>query len=233
MTNGGEADGAALAEELSNSAEQQPPNGDNSGTDDSSAVMGTIARIAAPKSRDQTTTPDDFVCAVCHELPISADDSRVTSCCHHLFCKGCIDQSIRANNACPFCRADLTNTAGRHEASGKPLDGIARRVFESVPVACSREGCIWEGCVGAYLGHAEECSVSTVSKVELGRMVRQLQADLKEKTRLYEGALDDMNGMVNHLQDELKEKIATKNYHMTRYNASRRKWMNSWTRRLT
>ena len=66
------------------------------------------------------------------------------------------------------------------------LDGLSRRVFESIPVTCPIEGCNWKGCVGNYYRHAEECSVSDVCKLELARMVRKVQADLNEKARLFE-----------------------------------------------
>ena len=82
------------------------------------------------------------------------------------------------------------------------LDGLSRRVFESISVTCPIQGCNWKGCVGNYYRHAEECSLSDVCKLELGRMLREVQADLNEKARLFEKTKKILEETVDQLEEE-------------------------------
>lgn len=85
------------------------------------------------------------------------------------------------------------------------LDGLSRRVFESISVICPKEGCAWKGCVGNYYRHAEECSVSDVCKLELSRMLRKVQAELTEKARLFEKTKKVLEETVDELEEERRQ----------------------------
>lgn len=85
------------------------------------------------------------------------------------------------------------------------LDGLSRRVFESISVTCPREGCEWKGCVGNYYRHAEECSLSDVCKLELARMLRKVQADLKDKARLFDKTKKVLEETVDQLEEERRQ----------------------------
>ena len=93
----------------------------------------TIPRILPPKPLDPASTPKDFICAVCYELPLSASDALVTPCCQHVFCAGCIKVSLQTKRECPFDRKKLRSRELNR------LDGLSRRVFESIPVTCPIE----------------------------------------------------------------------------------------------
>ena len=168
-------------------------------TGDVTTRTPTIPRILPPKPLDPASAPKDFICAVCYELPISASDALVTPCCQHVFCAGCIKVSLQTKRECPFDRKKLRSRELNR------LDGLSRRVFESIPVTCPIEGCNWKGCVGNYYRHAEECSVSDVCKLELARMVRKVQADLNEKARLFEKTKKVLEETVDQLEEETRQ----------------------------
>jgi len=181
-----------------NNAEQSDNN--NNGT------YLKIPPLLPPNPRDAASTPRDFVCAVCFELPLSAADALVTPCCQHVFCEKCLAAAIRTSHACPLDRKPIAN---REEA--KPLDGLSKRVFESIPVVCARDGCGWEGCLGSYRPHAEDCAlkalVSDRSKLDLAQMLRKAERDLEEKTCQYERVKGYLDAMADRVAEELEEKV--------------------------
>ena len=180
-----------------NNAEQQSNN---------NGMYPKIPPLLPPNPRDAATTPQDFVCAVCFELPLSAREALLTPCCQHVFCEKCLVAAIRSSHACPLDRKPI---ASREEA--KPLDGLSKRVFESIPVVCARDGCGWEGCLGSYSAHAEDCAlkalVSDKSKLDLAQMLRRAERDLEDKTCQYERVKGYLDAMGDRIAEEIEEKV--------------------------
>ena len=84
------------------------------------------------------TTPDRYVCNICH-LP--SRDPYLTTCCGHVFCKSCLDESKKAvaeSNVCPVCREEDFMAY-----VNKQLD----REIKSLHVMCKNKerGFEWEG----------------------------------------------------------------------------------------
>lgn len=106
-------------------------------------------------------------------FPPSADEVRITPCCHHVFCADCIVKAVEDAGFCPLDRKGLNCD------DLKELDGLSKRIFESVPVVCSRDGCNWEGSLGRFWNHAEDCSyassVSAMSKVEVAKTLHEVE----------------------------------------------------------
>ena len=57
------------------------------------------------KSTDNST----LFCSICYSPLTNAKFDIATTRCNHLFCTSCIIKSMKFNNTCPLCRAELTS----------------------------------------------------------------------------------------------------------------------------
>ena len=129
-----------------------------------------------------------MMCTLCQELPL---DPVVTPC-NHMFCRDCIHEALHHRSECPNDRQRLTS------ASLKPIDGIAKRVWEQIGVMCPSSGCNWTGTVGNYRNHALRCQSSgeeggaTIAAYEQKiQDIRKLhQYEIKELESSYEAELE-------------------------------------------
>lgn len=166
-----------------------------------------IPPILAPKTRDDGVLSQDFVCAVCCELPASAQEAVVTPCCHHVFCTKCMTAAIQTAGVCPLDRKSLS-MVGR---TNRPvlIDGLPKRVFESIPVVCPRDGCSWEGLLSGYRSHAEDCavsaSVSETSKLDLAKKLQKADIQLDCARKWYRKLKGSLDGVIESLEESTKE----------------------------
>ncbi|XP_065885284.1 TNF receptor-associated factor 4-like [Dysidea avara] len=91
------------------------------------------------------TPPDRVICNICH-LP--SRDPYLTTCCGHVLCNSCLDNSKRVSVVCPVCRAEEFMAY-----INKQLD----RELKSLHVMCSNKesGCEWQGVLNDIKYHLE------------------------------------------------------------------------------
>ncbi|KAL9954835.1 hypothetical protein ACROYT_G042416 [Oculina patagonica] len=106
---------------------------------------------------------EDLTCPVCR-LPLR---SAVLTSCGHRFCKGCIDELCRRENAntrndlrasvqlrqvtCPVDRTKLLRDKDVFH------DKFTERKILSLVIKCSKEGCEWTGELNEKEEHYSEC----------------------------------------------------------------------------
>ncbi|XP_065902221.1 TNF receptor-associated factor 4-like [Dysidea avara] len=114
--------------------------------------------------------PDRLICNICH-LP--SRDPYLTTCCGHVFCKSCLDdskKSIAVSNVCPVCR---------EEEFVAYINKQADREIRSLHVMCTYQerGCEWQGelnDIGNHLGNSDGCQFEDVMcSNESGKMLQQ------------------------------------------------------------
>ena len=85
---------------------------------------------------------DDYICLICNLL---AREAHQANCCGKIFCKKCLEESMRVNHICPHCGEDLN---GKYYSDRRvTLDSNRLQVY------CKNKegGCKWKG----ELRHAE------------------------------------------------------------------------------
>ena len=89
----------------------------------------------------------EYICLIC---TLVAKEAQQASCCGKIFCKECLEKSMRANDNCPHCREDLNGRYFR--------DMRAIRSINHLKVYCENKkgGCKWKG----ELCHVESYQVS-------------------------------------------------------------------------
>ena len=89
----------------------------------------------------------EYICLIC---TLVAREAQQASCCGKIFCKECLEKSMRANDNCPHCREDLNGRYFR--------DMRAIRSINHLKVYCENKkgGCKWKG----ELRHVESHQVS-------------------------------------------------------------------------
>ncbi|XP_065901691.1 TNF receptor-associated factor 4-like [Dysidea avara] len=116
------------------------------------------------------TPPDRLVCNICH-LP--SRDPYLTTCCGHVFCKSCLDDSEKAfslGKVCPVCR---------EEEFVAYVNKQADREIRSLHVMCTNKerGCEWQGelnDINNHLGNSDGCQFEDVKcSNECGEMVQR------------------------------------------------------------
>ena len=90
--------------------------------------------------------PDRLQCNICH-LP--SRDPYLSVCCGHLFCKSCVEYSIKVSgitNVCPVCRSD--------EFMAFPNKAVDREI-NFLRVYCNNMtiGCEWQGELNSLKNH--------------------------------------------------------------------------------
>ena len=91
---------------------------------------------------------DEYTCLIC---TLVVRNAQQASCCGKLFCRQCLENSVRVNDNCPNCREDL---------NGKYFpDRRAIRVINQLKVYCKNKdkGCTWEGEVRHAKNHCDRC----------------------------------------------------------------------------
>ena len=96
----------------------------------------------------------DLLCKICR-LP--SRNPHLSSCCGHIFCKGCIENEKAKNivDACPVC-----SDAEFPVVQNKQID----RAVRTLHVYCSneKEGCQWQGEVDNIVAHLGHCQYESV-----------------------------------------------------------------------
>lgn len=97
-------------------------------------------------------------CAICLSLfndPVHlVNKTRLKKHCGHVFCRGCITQSLNVDKRCPTCR---------QETQIQQIDEIpsVSRDIAGLRVKCDNAGCSWTGEIGLdyknYLTHFNSC----------------------------------------------------------------------------
>ncbi|XP_065901773.1 TNF receptor-associated factor 4-like [Dysidea avara] len=114
--------------------------------------------------------PDRLVCNICR-LP--SRDPYLTTCCGHVFCKSCLDDSKKiaaASNICPVCRVKEFVTY---------INKQADREIRSLYVMCPNKesGCEWQGelnDINNHLGNSDGCQFENVKcSNECGKMLQR------------------------------------------------------------
>ena len=97
--------------------------------------------------------PKELICAICLSIPL---DPRILSGCSHVFCKGCIHNSLSYHRSCPTCRC---NCNWGQVLLLKEDSGIAHRIWSNIPVKCEHHGngCEWTGAISDYKSHEKSC----------------------------------------------------------------------------
>ena len=133
-------------------------------------AIATPNRTGGYEYKFVDTTPDRYVCNICH-LP--SRDPYLTTCCGHVFCKSCLDNIKKAatvTNACPICRDEEFVTF-----PNKQLD----REVKSLHVMCTNKdrGCDWHGelnDIKNHLGNSDGCQFEDVKcSNECGKMLQR------------------------------------------------------------
>jgi hypothetical protein len=84
---------------------------------------------------------ESLFCTICSNLP---NRSKKLPCCVAAICSLCAKKWLRFNSSCPFCRADIDQSAIAH---GLPDNDAHEQVLREMLVVCpcSRIGCEWIG----------------------------------------------------------------------------------------
>ena len=114
--------------------------------------------------------PDRLFCNICH-LP--SRDPYLTTCCGHVFCKSCLDDSKKVtavSNVCPVCR---------EEEFVAYINKQADREIRNLHVMCTNKerGCEWQGelnDINNHLGNSDGCQFEDVKcSNECGKMLQR------------------------------------------------------------
>ncbi|XP_065903398.1 TNF receptor-associated factor 4-like isoform X2 [Dysidea avara] len=133
-------------------------------------AIATPSEIGGYEYKFVDTTPDRYICIICH-LP--SQDPYLSVCCGHVFCKSCLDNAKKATtftNACPVCRDEEFVTF-----PNKQLD----REIRSLHVMCTNKerGCEWQGelnDINNHLGNSAGCQFENVKcSNECGKMLQR------------------------------------------------------------
>ena len=91
---------------------------------------------------------DEYTCLICF---LVAREAQQASCCGKIFCKQCLEKSLRLNESCPNCREDLNNKYF--------TDRRAIRDINQLKVYCKneKEGCMWKGELHHAATHHGSC----------------------------------------------------------------------------
>jgi len=138
------------------------------------------------------SSAEEFICPLCCEIPM---DPVVTPC-QHVFCRSCIHRALEIRRECPNDRQPLRRRDLR------PVSGIAKRVWERIPVNCPSSDCEWTGTVGNFAAHFHRCRESGVSS----ETVQRYEDMLKEKDRL----IDEKKGKLREQEAEIQRLSAQK-----------------------
>ena len=148
--------------------------------------------IIPPLPISPNDVPNDFICSVCHELPLAP----VLTPCEHCFCRTCIDESLVHRSECPIDRSAL------EQGDINPLCGMLRRVYDQIAVKCPNEGCSWDGMIGSYAAHAGRCP-HRFGADYLGSEAAAEIEDLKQENERLKRKMIESEGEVSNLQNEL------------------------------
>lgn len=127
-----------------------------------------------------------FECPVCLQV---IEDPILTPCDHH-FCRNCF-QSDR----CYVCRT--------HVKEIKPLNRISRKIYESLRLKCSFEGCNQEITLVNMKTHESSCPLQEVKKLrnEVVRLTNEV-TNLKKLCADNERAIAQSNEKITELQSK-------------------------------
>lgn len=153
-------------------------------------------RAAPPIPQNSESVPHDFVCSVCHEL----STEPVLTPCDHIFCLGCIRESLRHREECPIDRRPLDED----DLLGSALSGVLLRVYEGIAVRCPREPCSWTGVVGNYAAHLQRCEHSVDPEIVAGlrQKIRAQELLLQERDEIIQA----QEGMIQKLEESTRKK---------------------------
>mmetsp|Transcript_9884 Transcript_9884/g.20962 ORF Transcript_9884/g.20962 Transcript_9884/m.20962 type:complete len:319 (-) Transcript_9884:1821-2777(-) len=158
-------------------------------------------RLVPPVPLFPGEVPNDFICSVCHELPLEP----VLTPCEHCFCRACIDESLAHRSECPIDRRALDPD------DVTALGGLLRRVYDQTSVKCPHEGCSWNGKIGNYANHAGRCSyrfgvdgASSAAGEEIANLRRENERLAREKNEA-ESNVCSLQSQVSILEDDVLE----------------------------
>ncbi|XP_065901801.1 TNF receptor-associated factor 4-like [Dysidea avara] len=116
------------------------------------------------------TPPDRLVCNICH---FPSRNPYLTTCCGHVFCKSCLDDSkkyVSLKKVCPVCRQKKFVAYVNKQAD---------REIRSFHVMCTNKerGCEWQGelnDINNHLGNSDGCQFEDVKcSNECGKMLQR------------------------------------------------------------
>ncbi len=147
--------------------------------------------------------PNDFFCAICLSIPI---DPRIIGPCSHIFCEGCIHDSLAYKKVCPVC---LHGCRSNQVHVLKNKNSLANRIWSNIVVKCKHvDHCGWTGSIEDYRSHLQSCTVA-VENENLRSQAKQFTESVQRlKTKLNAKDLEIANLLseIQTLQTKLEKK---------------------------
>ena len=95
------------------------------------------------------TNIEDFICCICQCIP-NPETCLEEENCGHFFCQNCINQWLKKNNSCPFCKGIIS------KRSIKDKNKAIFRHLINLVVLCQKENCKWKGIWKEYFDHLKK-----------------------------------------------------------------------------
>jgi hypothetical protein len=89
---------------------------------------------------------EDYICCICQFLQ-NPETAIEEENCGHIFCQICIDNWLKKNNLCPFCKGKIIK---RNIKNKNKM--IYRQIINFI-VLCSEKNCNWKGTIKEYENH--------------------------------------------------------------------------------
>ena len=132
-------------------------------------------------TNEDASMTSEMLCSIRYSVP---HVDPVTTRCDHIFCQECIEEAMKHSDECPNCRSSLH----RHVYTFRSLRGLAKRIWESIPVQCPGGLCQWSGTMGNYKAHISRCGNGPANRLRtleeekeiLGNENESLQREIKK-----------------------------------------------------
>ena len=96
---------------------------------------------------------ESYICNICHKIP-SPETALEEENCSHLFCETCMNNWIKNNNTCPFCKSAISTKLIKDK---KTL--IYYKLINLI-IKCQEENCNWKGPYKNYNEHLENSHIN-------------------------------------------------------------------------
>jgi Zinc finger, C3HC4 type (RING finger) len=140
----------------------------NDGTNDTKHPSSTTTITPPIWLNTDCHTQSVLTCNICCEVPF---DPVVTPC-DHVFCRTCIQQSLRRRKCCPNDRTPIRSNQLQN------INGPLKRIWAQTPVKCP-ECQTWTGTLQSYqTDHGKVCINPQKRIKELEEMLKEAEAKL-------------------------------------------------------
>ena len=105
------------------------------------------------------TNIEDYICCICQSIP-NPHTCLEEENCGHFFCQNCINNWLKKNNSCPFCKQIIS------KRSIKDKNKVVFRHLINLVVLCQEENCNWKGVWKEYFDHLKNFHNKIINEIK-------------------------------------------------------------------